>query len=553
MRENIKATNLSTRLWHLARARNKFAAIPHFAVMGLACLTHPSFLAAQLSHFVPLILVALGCLLRIFLFFFFVPDKLPKLWIRLNYHLSLFLIGLGWALFAQESMGFYGHYSQQVLLVVFMMAGLVSAAMPANAAVPSGYIMIIAPLILIPSFQLLFRPTVELFIYTGSIAFYSFFNLFQLKISYSYITQFLEKDFEVTLQRDKLQTLINAVPGFVGFIDEELTYLSINDFGLCALELRNHMGKTIQQVHPDTDYSRFVQNFMQSEKITSTGEISIPVGESTSTFIISIKKIFEPHGGAVIVGLPINELIEVRETLRAQEAKALYSAKLTSLGEFAAGIAHEINNPLAIILGSSDQMVRVLKRTEVDTAKLQMHTEKIQKMVERIALIIRSLRVLTRNGEKDPLMPLNLNSIIEPSIEISRQRFKEEQVQLEVQLPENSVYCPGQEIQLSQVIMNLLNNAFDAASEGPSPRWVRLKVNPNQQEVDIIVEDSGHGIPKEIRGKIMEPFFTTKDINKGTGLGLSISKSIVEYHGGTLFLDEEAPFTTFVVRLKQTT
>ena len=101
---------------------------------------------------------------------------------------------------------------------------------------------------------------------------------------------------------------------------------------------------------------------------------------------------------------------------------------------------------------------------------------------------------------------------------------------------------------MSQVILNLLNNAFDAI-ENKDEKWVEVQTLQNKNWVEIRVSDCGHGIPKEIQDKILQPFFTTKEVGKGTGLGLSISKGIIESHGGDLTIDNEAKNTTFVARI----
>jgi C4-dicarboxylate-specific signal transduction histidine kinase len=103
-------------------------------------------------------------------------------------------------------------------------------------------------------------------------------------------------------------------------------------------------------------------------------------------------------------------------------------------------------------------------------------------------------------------------------------------------------------VQLSQVFLNLLNNAFDAIEGAPSP-WIRVELYSEDDFIEVSVTDSGPGVAKEIRSRIMEPFFTTKPLGKGTGLGLSVSAGIMKAHHGSLFLDETSPNTRFVVRM----
>ncbi len=154
------------------------------------------------------------------------------------------------------------------------------------------------------------------------------------------------------------------------------------------------------------------------------------------------------------------------------------------------------------------------------------------------------------NGEKEIFRPVRIHTILDHGIQLSRRRFSEGEIQLIINYPDEEVYCLGQETQLSQVMMNLLSNAYDAASDGPSPKWVKISFEKKEKQVEIIIQDSGIGISAENKLKIMEPFFTTKPLNKGTGLGLSISKSIIDQHEGILALDESQIPTTFIIRLK---
>ena len=105
------------------------------------------------------------------------------------------------------------------------------------------------------------------------------------------------------------------------------------------------------------------------------------------------------------------------------------------------------------------------------------------------------------------------------------------------------------EVQIAQVLLNLLQNAYDAAMDGPGPKWVRLDVEARDAGVVFSVTDSGPGVPLHVRHRIMEPFFTTKEVGKGTGLGLSISRSVVEEHGGELGFTEKDGNTCFYFRL----
>lgn len=235
---------------------------------------------------------------------------------------------------------------------------------------------------------------------------------------------------------------------------------------------------------------------------------------------------------------------------RAQELRILQSSRMASLGEMASAIAHEINNPLAIISGQVDLLRSYAAKGEVPKDKLMTAIERVDKMALRVAVIIRGLRTFSRDGSGDPLETVPLGTLIEDTVALCQARFLNHGVNLAVSIDKDSrtadLEC--RPTQISQVLVNLLNNAFDAAKDRPE-RWVNLDAEAFGDFVQIRVTDSGAGIPPEIQDKVMQPFFTTKSIGEGTGLGLSISLGIVSSHDGKLSIDKACPNTRFVILL----
>ena len=213
----------------------------------------------------------------------------------------------------------------------------------------------------------------------------------------------------------------------------------------------------------------------------------------------------------------------------------------------ASGIAHEINNPLAIIKGKAYQILKRLENGEVNVDFLSKEVSKIEQNSLRIVKIIKGLRTFSRHGEADPFKGVSFKSILDDVLELCYERFKYQGVELKVS-GDLSTEIRCQETQLAQVVLNLINNAHDAVVDTPKP-WVHVHADNDGESLRITVTDSGPGISEEIAQKIMQPFFTTKEVGMGTGLGLSISKGIVEIHGGRLFLDRNCPNTRFVIDL----
>ena len=130
-------------------------------------------------------------------------------------------------------------------------------------------------------------------------------------------------------------------------------------------------------------------------------------------------------------------------------------------------------------------------------------------------------------------------------MELCKERFKHHSVNLLLPSIDPALCVSCREVQIAQVLVNLLQNAFDAVMEHEGERWIRLDVRVQDGAVVFSVIDSGPGVPPELKARIMEPFFTTKEVGKGTGLGLSLSRTIIQEHRGNLELTEEAGHTCF--------
>ncbi len=247
----------------------------------------------------------------------------------------------------------------------------------------------------------------------------------------------------------------------------------------------------------------------------------------------------------------LESLVEERTSALAQQrVQAESAARLASLGEMAAGIAHEINNPLAIIQGSAEALLHhwELGSVEGREAAIRGAAERIVRTAERIATVVRGLRTFARDGAEDPPTEVAVPRLIDDALDVCSMRFKGRGLELRRAGESPGLMVTCRSVQIVQVLLNLLNNAFDAVKAEKAP-WIRISVVDRGATVEIRVEDSGPGIPGWVAQKIMLPFFTTKDVGAGTGLGLSISMGIVSGHGGTLRLDREAAHTCFVVSL----
>lgn len=289
------------------------------------------------------------------------------------------------------------------------------------------------------------------------------------------------------------------------------------------------------------------QNYAASNDFLSTwigliGSLSVLV---IACFILDLFLLQEK---AHAIAKKLNdEFIISQNIIKQQESKIVESSKMAALGEMASSIAHEINNPLAIISAKAQQLEKMFKLSQSfeEKSKAFEHTTKIKDTIERIAKIIKGLRQFARDGEHDPMRSSSLEVIIEDTLSLCKEKFRSCGVDLKLNLEfRGEIHC--RDTQISQVLLNLLNNSFDAINESKT-KWIELSSTLTPEGVEITVTDSGLGIPKEIQSKILDPFFTTKEVGKGTGLGLSISKGIIESHKGVLRIDTNCVNTRFVI------
>ncbi len=254
---------------------------------------------------------------------------------------------------------------------------------------------------------------------------------------------------------------------------------------------------------------------------------------------------------SLVINKMASSLREAKEQILKQQELLIVSSKMSSLGEMATGIAHEINTPLAVISLRASLLKEFShsKDFAVTGQKIIEETcDIIDKTAHRIARIITGLRAFARDGAADPYQSQDIQTIVSDTHGLCGEKFRNSGIDLQIIMPEAPLvlFCSG--TQISQVLLNLLSNSFDAIHE-LEQKWIKVEVIDLGNEIEISVTDSGKGIDPAHRSKLAQPFFTTKDVGKGTGLGLSISRGIVMDHKGRLYLDEKSVQTRFVVVL----
>jgi signal transduction histidine kinase len=226
--------------------------------------------------------------------------------------------------------------------------------------------------------------------------------------------------------------------------------------------------------------------------------------------------------------------------------RLLQSEKVATMGSLLAGVAHELNNPLAIVMGQA----LLLKEAAAD-GPFAARAAKIGAAAERAARIVRNFLSLARQRPTERAA-VHLNLVIHEALELLAYELRTENVEVVQNLAEALPPLWADAHQLHQVLVNLITNAHHAMRQSPLPRRVAVTTtfDPGRGRVQLTIADTGPGIPSDIRDKIFEPFFTTKPTGEGTGLGLSLCRGIIEDHGGTIAIDSTPGHgATFTIQL----
>lgn len=236
------------------------------------------------------------------------------------------------------------------------------------------------------------------------------------------------------------------------------------------------------------------------------------------------------------------------QQIEVERKRMIESEKMASIGLLSAGIAHELGNPLGAIRGRLEMLLDMLNQENMDPQFASQSVDKMIQSVDRISKIIRALKGFSRDGSNDEKQEFNLIELIDDIVELSKQKCSKSNIEIRQKIEAQEIKVMGRETEIGQIIVNLFNNAYDAAKDS-AKSWIEIEVINKDSKVVVRVQDSGSGVPEDIAAKIFDPFYTTKDVGKGTGLGLSLCRSFAEHHGGVLKLNPEISSSCFQLEL----
>lgn len=246
----------------------------------------------------------------------------------------------------------------------------------------------------------------------------------------------------------------------------------------------------------------------------------------------------------------LKDLKDSQDAFVKQTAKLFHASKLSALGEMAGGLSHEVNNSLMTIMGSVQQLDRYFLRDGIQNAEYTKKIQNSKEAIHQIKTVIDGLRFFSQQADEGEMIDRPLEEIIQRTLNFCNEMIKANEITMIVApIPDVSVHCNP--MQITQILFYLTKNAFDALEgvKDPMKRWIKISFAEKDHDIEIRVMNGGPEIPQDVKSRLFQPFFTTKEIGKGTGLSLSISKGIALAHHGDIYLDDTEESTTFALKI----
>ncbi|MBT4792941.1 MAG: GHKL domain-containing protein [Halobacteriovoraceae bacterium] len=358
--------------------------------------------------------------------------------------------------------------------------------------------------------------------------------------------------YEKTKSREgHLQTFLDLIPAKITWLNSDLKYIGTNKLfkkTKVGIEKEGLLGVKFGAKHPEAPITKEIQRFLQSPSRSHSCELQVEVlGEPRWHLCEFSKQKFESGDEIFIISIDIDNNRKLQNELETQRGINEQASKFASLGEMAAGIAHEINNPLTIIQGNSQLIKCLHEKDKLTDVLLTKNLNKIIDTSKRIVNIIKGMKDFSRNNSEVEFVTESLQSIIDETLLFCTEKFKVNNILLKLQPIDENILCLCKPQQLNQVLLNLLNNSFDAIVEDPGVKIISIYLEFDKGMQVLCVADTGK---TEVDfEKAFTPYYTTKAPGDGTGIGLSISQKISHAHGGFIKAAKEDGKTVFKLHL----
>ena len=438
--------------------------------------------------------------------------------------LSYFMAAL-WGVFCSAIIVFFelGWNSFFVMLVT---SGLAASEMPVlspNFSVLAGYLsLILLPAVLVNLVIVGGLKGISLAICFGGLL---VFLLVQGRVEF-------EEYWARVRENAQLSAMINTLPGTVAWITSKFQYVGVNrrTADLWSVPQDEFVGKPLGFISPGSSLVTFAKALFESTQTYSATEMKRTIAGVTRNYFMFGEK-YNYGTEAVVLGLDMTENKEIEKALMVERAQRFFTVRLANLGQVFTRLSMGIHAYLQTMVEEEAQGM-----SEEASAKLRR--------------VMRLLSTVSVSRESPETQSLDVRDLLESVALVMTPYCKEKGIVIKTECDQGDLKVNAFPGLVAEAVISLLNNALDVAFESKE-KWVVLGASKKNGNLEISITDSGKGVPEEIREKIFEPLFTTKDPQHATGGGLSVSVEIAQLHNGRLFLDQSSVRTRFILEIPE--
>ncbi|MBF0301352.1 MAG: response regulator [Oligoflexia bacterium] len=366
------------------------------------------------------------------------------------------------------------------------------------------------------------------------------------------ISNILERKHSEELARLQLQAIESSMDGMAILTSQgEFVYANEAQVKVFGYYGSNEMvGDNWETLYPEEEIKRLRENILPEfgEKGKWIGEIWAKRKDGTS-YLQEMSLTKMEDGKFISICRDITKRKAQEKEREELEKKVYIASRLASVGGLAAGVAHEINNPVTILVGYFKKLEKLVMDGAKDRDKCISSLEKLETTLNRINKIISNLKVYSKVDSASEIEKIDAHKSIKNSVEMISLSYSEQNTNIELNFNAKNVFVDGDNGKFGQVIVNILSNAKDAMST-KGGGVIKVDTSNLNNTIEIRFSDTGYGIAKENLDKIFDAFFTTKTIGSGTGLGLSVAYSVIdEMKGNIEVISEVGVGSTFIIKL----
>jgi C4-dicarboxylate-specific signal transduction histidine kinase len=461
-----------------------------------------------------------------------------KLWQHLNFVTSL-LAALFWSVVTYSALGSTEYFTSGLIFVTItigLSAGALISLYPHFPLMVAYTFTLIAPLV----FRLL---QMDHPVATGtavcSICFFVF-RLVQGRRANRDFWMHQELKISAEERNHTLSAVLDAIPGYVSWLTQDLRYIGGNTSFLQAFQLTSETlaGRNVGSISNDDRFHAELVDFQRSIDPSRLVEHSVSTNKGQRWMLLALQKFkLGDRPSIMVVGVDIHPMKEAQNELERSRLQSLHAAKMITLGHMAGSVAHEINNPLAIISSRAEQGMLILEHEPIERQRIEAILVRIRETTVRIAGIIRALRNLSRDASSDPIEKTSARDLILKSVEIGRTKFQSMGTQIRLSLPDPDIELECRSVELIQAFSSLLQFVHDGLNPA-EPRWISISAEDAGNGIRVTLKDSGNSIPPNLD-------VAARDFS----LSLHLAQAVLGAHGGELRIESHLGKTQFVFEL----